>query len=216
VAKLSKILIKIGLSFIAISVVMYLVFFYPILIQEFKYLITPHKDKVQVLIGENVQKVKTPGPSQMIPADEEFSIIIPKIGANSKVVANVNPYDPDIYQRALTKGVAHAEGTVFPGQVGNTFLFSHSSSDFYRADRYNAVFYLLNKLTKGDTFYLVYQKNVYRYIVERTNIVDPSEIEYLNGLADQKSGNTATLMTCWPAGTNLKRLVVVGRLVEQK
>ncbi|NMB70128.1 sortase [candidate division WWE3 bacterium] len=214
--KLSKILIKMGLFLIAISVVMYLVFFYPIIIQEVKYFVLPHKDKIQVLTSENAQKDKTPGPSQMIPADEEFSIIIPKIGANSKVISNVNPYDPNVYQKALTKGVAHAEGTVFPGQVGNTFLFSHSSTDFYQADRYNAVFYLLNKLSTGDTFYLVYQKNVYRYIVERTNIVNSSEIEYLDGSAEQINSSTATLMTCWPAGTSLKRFVVVGRLVADK
>lgn len=214
--KLSKILIRIGLFLIAVSVIMYIVFFYPVIVQEIKYLVLPHKDKVQVLTDGKLQKDQKPGPSQMIPTDEEFSILIPKIGANSKVVANVNPYDPDIYQRALTKGVAHAEGTVFPGQIGNTFLFSHSSSDFYQADRYNAVFYLLNKLTKGDTFYLVYQKNVYRYIVERTKIANFDEIEYLEGSTDQTNSSTATLMTCWPAGTSLKRFVVVGRLVSDK
>ena len=50
----------------------------------------------------------------------------------------------------MSEGVAQAKGTAVPGEEGNVFIFSHSGSDFYQADRFNAVFYLLDKLGKGD------------------------------------------------------------------
>ena len=53
-----------------------------------------------------------------------FSVIVPKIGAYSDIVANVDASDEKEYLSALEKGVAHAKGTYFPGQGENIFLFS--------------------------------------------------------------------------------------------
>ena len=148
----------------------------------------------------------------IIAKDPLFSIIIPKIGANSKVISDVDSQDSKVYQVALTKGVAHAKGSAYPGETGNSFYFAHSSDNFYNANRYNSVFYLLNKMEKGDFFYLVYKNWVYKYIVTETSIVEPEEVRYLENNTDKK---IATLMTCWPAGTTISRLVVVGELVEE-
>lgn len=145
----------------------------------------------------------------LAPVDSQFGLMIPKIGANAKVIANVDPYQSAAYQVALTKGVAHAKGTAFPGEPGNVFIFSHSSADFYQATRYNAIFYLLDKLAKGDDIYLFYQGEKFRYQVTEKKTVDPSEIKYLSSLGSEK---TVTLMTCWPPGTNLKRLMVIGKI----
>src|SRR3989339_451702 len=84
--------------------------FWPILVNEAKYATLQVK----------------PAAAEMEPVDQEFGIVVPKIGANSKVIANVDPYNSKVYQRALTQGVAHAAGTVLPGEIGNSFLFSHS------------------------------------------------------------------------------------------
>jgi len=146
----------------------------------------------------------------IIAEDPLFSIVVPKIGANSKVISDVDPYDSKIYQVALTKGVAHAKGTSYPGEPGNSFFFAHSSDNFYNANRYNSVFYLLNKLENGDNFYLVYENWVYKYEVTEKSIVKADAVEYMS----ESSKKIATLMTCWPAGTTISRLVVVGKLVE--
>ena len=63
----------------------------------------------------------------LVPKDTEFSIIIPKIGASAKIFPNVDPSNSDEFLPILMKGVAHAKGTVFPGIVGNTYLFAHST-----------------------------------------------------------------------------------------
>lgn len=148
-----------------------------------------------------------PSKTFITPVDFDFSIVIPKIGANTKVFKNISYTDSKIYQPVLTKGVAHALGTPLPGKKGNTFIFAHSSDNFYNANQYNAVFYLLNKLEKGDKIYLIYEKKKYTYIVTTTAIVDPTATQYLESSKDLSQ---VTLMTCWPAGTTLKRLIVVG------
>lgn len=209
--KTSLILLKLGKLFVGISLVIFLIAFYPVIFEEIKYTFFRPNKKADVVIyqGEKLGDVSK-NRNVIEPIDTDFGLVIPKIGANSRVVANVNPYDSRVYQRALTLGVAHAQGTVFPGQIGNTFIFSHSSVNFYEANRFNSVFYLLNKVSIGDEFYIAYKGELFKYVVRETSVVNPEAVEYLEGSTTKK---TATLMTCWPAGTTLKRLVVVGELV---
>ncbi len=148
---------------------------------------------------------------EIIPADQGFSVIIPKIGVNVPVIKDVDPNDPKIYQLALTKGVAHAKGTPLPEEDGNTFIFAHSSDNFFNANKYNSIFYLLHKLEKDDLFYIAKDGKIYQYRVIEQSFVDRSNTEYMKKISYNK---TTTLMTCWPPGTNLKRLVVVGEIVE--
>ena len=166
---------------------------------------------MSVLASESQSGGKIDPNAEIVAVDPEFSLIVPKIGANSKVVPDVDPYDSFIYQKELTKGVAHAKGTVYPGEIGNSFYFAHSSDNFYNANRYNSVFYLLNKLEKDDVFYFVYKENVFKYTVLEVKLVSADSVNYITGVTDRK---LATLMTCWPAGTTLQRLVVVGELAE--
>ena len=117
--------------------------------------------------------------------------------------------DSKIYQRALTQGVAHAKNTSTPDKNGNTFIFAHSAGNWYQANQFNAVFYLLNKLETGDEIIVYYQSQKYIYSVDEIKFVKPDEINYLS---NQLNTNKLTLMTCWPPGTTLKRLVVIGTL----
>ncbi len=192
--KTSLVLIKTGsLIFLTGLVILWLTFF-PAIKEEIKYSISKPNKPID----------------QIKPVDETFSIVIPKIGANAKVLANIDPFDEKEYQSALTRGVAHAKGSVFPGQIGNVFIFAHSAGNFYDANRYNAIFYLLNKLEKGDEVYLFYQKKSYRYQVMEKKLVDASAISFISAPTSKK---TVTLMTCWPPGTTLKRLIVTGKIL---
>ena len=141
----------------------------------------------------------------LTPQDPDFSLIIPKIGANSRVLSNIDPSDHDAYLAALQKGVAHAEGTLFPGEGGHIFLFAHSTDYFWNVGAYNAVFYLLYKLGKGDEVDLFYRGHRFIYKVVDTRIVDPTQIEYLTRKTDKEF---LTLQTCWPPGTTFKRFLV--------
>lgn len=144
------------------------------------------------------------------PVNPQFGIVIPKIGANAAIIPNVDPYDSKLYQRALTKGVAHAKGSVFPGRVGNMFLFSHSSVNFYEAMRFNSVFYLLNKLQNGDQIDIYFETKKFTYSVFESKLVEPKDVSYL---MEKTNDSLLTLMTCWPPGTTFKRLIVRAKLL---
>lgn len=172
----------------------------PIVFQELRYdyVKTAHK------VPTNTQKI-------VRPIDAQFGIVIPKIGANAKIIPNVNPYDSRIYQQALTKGVAHAKGSAFPGRAGNVFIFSHSSATVLESIRYNSVFYLVDKLELGDEVLLYFNNQKFTYrVIEKTHVA-PSEISYLTEKTDKK---LLTLMTCWPPGTTFERLIIRAILQE--
>lgn len=170
--------------------------FYPVIREEIRYRLA------------SATSQKSPKNAPIKPVDINFGIVIPKIRANAKVIANVDPYNSKEYQWQLTKGVAHAKGSSLPDQIGNTFIFAHSSGNWYEANRYNSVFYLLNKLKVGDEIQIYYQKKLYRYQVSKKEIVSP---ELVNFLTRKPANRILTLMTCWPPGTTLKRLIVVAK-----
>lgn len=196
-----------GIALVALSVIILLSIFYPVIRAEFSYFFSGNKN-IKV-VGESEAMVPVGGPAQfeiVKPVDETFGIVIPGIGANAKVISDVDAENPAVYQRALTQGVAHALGTKYPGEEGNVFIFAHSGQDLLEANRYNAVFYLLNKLKKDDEIFVFFRGKKYRYAVSEAKIVNPSEAQYFEDVPEK---STLTLMTCWPAGTTWKRLIVI-------
>lgn len=141
----------------------------------------------------------------LTPVDPNFSIVIPKIGANARILSNVDAADEKKYLDALNKGVAHTLGTAFPGEGGHVFLFAHSTDYFWNVGSYNAIFYLLYKLEKNDEVNIFYQGQRYVYRVIGQEIVDPSQVQYLTRKTNREF---LTLQTCWPLGTTLRRLLV--------
>jgi len=196
-----------GIALVALSVIVLLSIFYPVLKAELAYLFSGNKNtqvvgksEAMVPVGGNAQNIEI-----MKPVDENFGIVIPKIQANAKVIPDVDAQNPAVYQKALAQGVAHALGSANPGEEGNVFIFAHSGQDFLEANRYNAVFYLLSKLEAGEEIYIFYKSKKYRYIITDKKTANPEEIQYL---ADTPGKNILTLMTCWPGGTTWKRLIV--------
>lgn len=150
--------------------------------------------------GANIQVLR--------PVDPNFSVVIPKIGANSRVIPNVDAGNYDAYINALTAGVAHADGTGFPGGGTNIYLFAHSTDSFWNVGRYNAVFYLLKELERGDEVDVFYGRVRYTYKVVEKKVVPPSDVQYL---IDRTPYEQLILQTCWPPGTTLERLLVIAR-----
>ena len=139
--------------------------------------------------------------------DTKFSILIPKIGANARIIANTDPADESIFKPVLEKGIAHAKGSVFPGLPGITYLFAHSTDSWWNVGRYNALFYLLKELQPGDEIVVFFENERHDYVVESTEIKDPNDTEYLKHA--QEGPERLVLQTCWPPGTTWKRLYVV-------
>lgn len=139
--------------------------------------------------------------------DSEFSIVIPKISASAKVIANVNAGSPKEYNEALREGVAHAAGSVLPGMTGTTYLFAHSTDGPWNIRRYNAIFYMLKELEAGDETVVFFEGKKYFYTVTSKEIRDPKNTE----LFSQKEEELLVLQTCWPPGTTKEVLLVTAK-----
>jgi LPXTG-site transpeptidase (sortase) family protein len=142
--------------------------------------------------------------------DTNYSIYIPRIYAISRVSPNVDAGDPKVYLPALKTGVAEALGLSHPGQAGTTYLFAHSVGTRWDFARYNAVFYLLEKLEIGDRVEIVYDGKLYKYEIAEREILAASDTRYL---VPQIISEKLVLATCYPPGTTWKRLVVVAKRI---
>lgn len=191
---------RVGLLFLSISLLLAILIFRNVIFYETAYVLKKGTS-AHVVELHNPQKSK----NTITPKDADFGIVIPKINANAPIVAETDPFDHEIYQEALSKGVAHAKDTAYPSEYGSMFLFAHSSLDFYTASKYNSIFYLIYKLEKGDDIYIFYKGDKYRYRVNNKILVESEEIEYLDSESSKKA---VRLMTCWPPGTTHKRLIV--------
>lgn len=139
-------------------------------------------------------------------------IIIPKINLQIPVdYSQTSIYEPAI-QSGLEKGIVHYPNTVLPGENGNGAYFGHSSNNILNPGKYKFAFVLLHTIVPGDTFYLTKDSKVYVYKVISKTVVDPSEVGVLGPVPGQTA--TATLITCDPPGTSLKRLIVVGQQIS--
>ncbi|PIE85494.1 hypothetical protein CSA08_01625 [Candidatus Gracilibacteria bacterium] len=149
----------------------------------------------------------------------ENRIVIPKIGKNvplidikRKIVSGKNELN-EIFMDELKNGVIRYPGSVKPGELGNTFIFGHSSNFPWVPGKYNEVFALLDKVKFGDEVIVYYGQEKYTYKIREKKVIRPGNVGVLK---NKKTKKEITIMTCWPVGTTLNRLIVVGDLIEKK
>ena len=132
------------------------------------------------------------------PAGEAIAIIrIPKIGVEKAVVEGVAISD-------LRKGPGHYPDTPLPGQGGNSGIAGHRTT-------YGAPFFELDQLVAGDEILVRTIHDELRYVVDRTLVVRPDQVEVL----DPTEESRLTLTTCHPRYSARERLIVSAVLVEE-
>lgn len=144
----------------------------------------------------------------------ESKIIIPKINVEYAVDYDVTTLQESVIQTKLKKGVVHYPipgANALPGQKGNTVVLGHSSNDVFDDGIAKFAFVRLNKLEKGDTFYLHYNGTRYTYSVTDKTVISPTQVSKLVIGNDRPM---ATLVTCDPPGTALNRLVVFAEQIS--
>jgi sortase A len=100
-----------------------------------------------------------------------------------------------------------------PWKNGNSFIFGHSSNFPWIAGKYNDVFARLWQMEKWDTIYSYYGQKKYKYKIIEKKVVSPNDVGVLK---NDKNKKQLTLMTCWPIGTDINRLILIADLVEVK
>lgn len=137
-------------------------------------------------------------------------LIISKINVDVPIIW-AESSDEDIIQKELYKGVVHLAGSAFPGEDGNCFITGHSSSrNLLHKGEYDTVFTLLNELEIGDKIFIYWEQEKFIYQVQNKKVVS----KYDTTVSEDTAEPILTLATCWPIGTDLKRLVVRAELME--
>lgn len=146
-------------------------------------------------------------------AKPKAEVAINKIKVVAPMIWSVSS-DEAAMQKDLENGVIHIAKTSAPGQTGNMIISGHSSNYVWAKGNYKHIFQDLNNLAVGDTIDIkTIQQNgrviVYHYKVAEKKVTaadDPAIFE------DSESA-ALTLSTCWPLGTNLKRLIIRAELI---
>uniref|UniRef100_A0A7C4TJF9 Sortase n=1 Tax=candidate division WWE3 bacterium TaxID=2053526 RepID=A0A7C4TJF9_UNCKA len=174
-------------------------------------------NKKQAVLGESISNTTSEdflgvmgSSTKNANVPEFYYLTIPKLGIkNAKVESRPKNLDPD-------KALGHYAGSSFPGESGNAFIYGHSVLPaFYNPRNYKSIFSTLSSLDVGDQFTIEYNNKTYKYAVEGKKTLKPDEVDPLATFKPSYlNESTVTLMTCSPAGTKLKRLLVYASLVE--
>lgn len=133
-----------------------------------------------------------------------YMFSIPKLGIANALVR--------VGSEDLNKSIIHWGGSALPGDYGTAVLFGHSTIVWlYDPKNYYTIFSKLPDLVRGDDIYFNVGNVSYRYKVEEMRVTTPDDLSVLEQKYDD---SYATLITCVPQGTYLKRLIVKSRLVK--
>ena len=136
------------------------------------------------------------------PDYDRFSLSVPKL--------KIDKMDVFVDTNDLSKGLAHLPGSALPGEKGNIFISGHSALSQFFALK-SVPFSKLSDLKKGDQILIETPGSKFTYEVTDFKVVDPTDLSVIE--APETQGRYISLMTCVPPGLNLKRLVVLGKMI---
>lgn len=117
-------------------------------------------------------------------------IEIPRLHMSDLVLEGTNP-------KVLRVAAGHIRGTALPGETGNVGIAAHRDT-FFRP---------LRNVRLQDEVVVTTSYGRFRYIVDKLDIVDPSDVQVLHPTSDPE----LTLVTCYPftyIGPAPKRFIV--------
>ncbi len=137
------------------------------------------------------------------PEIKQFGIKIDKIEVLAPVIQDVDDNDRSIYMEELKKGVAHCKGTALPKTDDNIFIFGHSST-VAGTEPYADVFARLGELEIEDSIIIYFKDEQIEYTIFEKKVFEENDSSFTLPTGKEQ----LTLMTCWPIGSNAKRLVI--------
>lgn len=131
----------------------------------------------------------------------EFQMTVPRLNIKNETVY--------VESNDLSQGLIQLPGSALPGEKGNVFISGHSAIS--RLFNKNAIFARLSEMKKGDKITVEAAGAAFVYEVSEIKIVDSADLSVI--LPPESVGRYISLMTCVPPGLNLKRLVILGKMV---
>lgn len=139
--------------------------------------------------------------ARMLEIEEKIGFVeIPKIKERLPIYAGTS-------MEVLEKGAGHLEGTSLPigGPSTHTVITAHRGLPKAKLFRH------LDKMEKGDVFYIHNIETVLAYEVDQILVVEPWDFE---PVLVTPGKDYATLLTCTPYMINSKRLLVRGHRID--
>ena len=133
-----------------------------------------------------------------LPGDAIGRIAIPAIGVKDYVVEGTDTGN-------LRKGPGHYPETPLPGQRGTAAIAGHRTT-------YGAPFRHLDELKRGQVIEIDLPDGRYVYRVERTKIVDDSDVSVLR----RRPYDRLVLSACHPLYSAAQRIIAFARLVQRE
>ncbi len=143
---------------------------------------------------QHLVQAVTPQPAPPPGPEHPHRIVIPAIGVDAPVVQG------DDWE-TLKKGAGHRIGSANPGARGNTVISAHN-------DIYGEIFRYLPDLKVGDEIFVHTTTQVYRYVIQQTRIIEPTEVSVMA----PTSTPVLTLISCYPYRVDTHRIVVIAGL----
>lgn len=137
-------------------------------------------------------------------------ILVPSIGVKAPISFTTSN-SQKVFASVLKLGVLHYPASALPGEIGTAIILGHSAPPNWPKINYDSVFNNLKDLKPGDEILISYQGNDYKYLVNKTFWVNKGE-----DLTPELTFNRSMvlLVSCWPPGKNLKRIVVEAELKQ--
>lgn len=171
-------------------------------------LVSPQSSKESKILGISIQDEAnfsyfvSDMKREKIPDYTEFTISVPKLKLDKGLVL--------VESNDLANTISHLPGSSLPGEKGNVFLSAHSAINFFKGIT-NAPFADLQNLQKGDLIEIFAGSAKFAYRVIDLKVVKPADLSVIS--SPEPNGRYISLMTCVPPGLNLKRLVVLGKMI---
>ena len=133
---------------------------------------------------------------------------IPRLGRKFDV-----PVIEGVRSQDLSRGVGHYTSTARPGEIGNIGIAGHRATN-------GEPFRNLDQVRRGDALVVETATTWYTYVVDRTRIVQPTDVWVLDPVPGHPRATPTTqlltLTTCNPRWASTQRLIVFSHLEETK
>lgn len=137
-------------------------------------------------------------------------IVIPKLGLDAAVMLPASA-NIDLLNNELLKGVVHYPGSALPDEMGNVFMFGHSTGLKVVHNKNFEVFNGIRNLASGDIVRIRYGAREYWYRV--SSVTTKKADDALVNLGPNQ-GRKLTLSTCRTFGAKEDRFVVEADFIK--
>lgn len=183
------------------------------------------QDKVLIPLTETQEAQEEPSAQRLElkqwGLSKRYELSIPSIGLHTAVYVPDRRYwdarQWDLLERqmqvGLLQGAAAYPHSAAPGGAGALIIAGHSSppSEQARLSAFGTLFSRLPDLSVGDTVALLMDGRTITYRVTGRSVVEATATEVLS---QPDEGSMLKLITCYPIGTDARRLIVTAELVE--